>query len=174
MPLSPTSSASVPEGLKAIDLIAFVPVSPLVLIRVTKVPLNLRTVPLRPPISAYWPFGFHATVFRSLVVPVANDLIVDPSYVLRPPLLPDNTTSLPLGCQLCERIVVPPGLLICVADTPSYFSSSPTEPPISAYDPSCFQETDQKLKPVEIPVGTVVSDVPSYFSSVEKSPTISA
>src|SRR5438132_5016864 len=106
MPLSPTSSASVPKGLKAIDFIALVPVNPFVLIDVTVVPSNLSTAPLSPPISAYRPFEFHATVFRSLVVPVANDLIVDPSYVLRPPLLPDNTTKLPLGCQLIDRIVV--------------------------------------------------------------------
>src|SRR6266571_1947507 len=92
MPLSPTSNARLPEGLNAIDLIAFVPVNPFVLTGATSVPLNVRTTPLRPPINAYWPLGFQATVFRSLVVPVENDLMLVPSYVLRTPLLQAITT----------------------------------------------------------------------------------
>src|SRR5436189_5019812 len=128
MPLSPTSRARLPVGLNAIDLIAFVPVNPFVLSGATSVPLNVRTTPLSPPINAYWPLGFQATVFRSLVVPVENELMMVPSYVLRTPFLQAITTLLPLGCQLIERIVVPPGLLICFTEIPSYFRSNPTEP----------------------------------------------
>ena len=78
--------------MNAIDLIAFVPVNPFVLSGATSVPLNVRTTPLSPPINAYWPLGFQATVFKSLVVPVEKGLIVVPSYVLTTPLLQAITT----------------------------------------------------------------------------------
>src|SRR5436309_15950026 len=100
MPLSPTSRARLPAGLNAIDLIAFVPVNPFVLSGATSVPLNVRTTPLRPPINAYWPLGFQATVFKSLAVPVEKELIVVPSYVLSNTTLQASTTDDALGCKL--------------------------------------------------------------------------
>jgi len=50
----------------------------------------------------------------------------------------------------------------------------PEVPPTSAYDPSGFQETVQKLNPVAIPVGMVVRVAPSNLRRTAKSPDISA
>src|SRR5260370_33076924 len=114
---------------------------------------------------------------RLLLVPLARDASLAPSYVHTKPESPTKIPRLPVELNAMNRMFFPVGVNPAVGtvlnDVPLYKRTTPFPPAASAYDPPGFQASAKSGCPVP-EERSVIFPGTAYIKAVPESPTMSA